>query len=134
MFDRKSSELFCDALDHSVTVHIPTCLIPNGTTDVEVVDEDNIRDETLLDGKFFEKRFKVTRMCRCSRVLFDEQFTFGFLSNRLDLIEEGVLGYTLNVVQRDVQQVGVKSLGDSFLCHLHCDVENIMSGLQHITC
>ena len=69
----------------------------------------------------------MIHICRCRGVFLDQEFArdaHGHLGKTLGIDLHGQL---LQIVKRDVHQVGIDALCDSLLSHLACDVQHILA-------
>ena len=66
-------------------------------------------------------------VCRGSRILFDEQLTLCLLLKGVNLSLEELTGNVTDVLDGDIQEVGVNTFSDTFFCHLTSDVQNILT-------
>lgn len=129
--DGQAAKLLGDRLDVRVAVDVGVVLDAAGSADVDVVDVDDVGREVLLELQLVDQVAEVGRAGRRRRVLLDDQLAGSLALDPRDLLVVHVAGHGLELVHRDVEQVGVDALGDPLLGHLHGDVQHVLA-VEHV--
>ena len=78
MLYSESTKFFGNSLDHSIAIDVGTSTVPTRVAYIKIINEYDIRSETLFELQLFDECVEVTCMCRCRGIFFDKEFALSF--------------------------------------------------------